>query len=38
VRQIGTQDFAPGKITQTLVDDYSALVMMQPDEVARRAA
>jgi len=38
VRQIGTQDFAPGKITQTLVDDYSALVMMQPDEVAKRAA
>ena len=38
VRQIGTQDFAPGKITQTLVDDYSALVMMQPEEVAKRAA
>jgi branched-chain amino acid aminotransferase len=38
VRQIGTQDFAPGKITQTLVDDYAALVMMQPEEVARRAA
>jgi branched-chain amino acid aminotransferase len=38
VRQIGTQNFAPGKITQTLVDDYSALVMMQPDEVAKHAA
>ncbi len=38
VRQIGTQDFTPGKITQTLIDDYSALVMMQPEEVAKRAA
>jgi branched-chain amino acid aminotransferase len=38
VRQIGTQDFVPGKITETLVSDYSALVMMQPEEVAKRAA
>jgi branched-chain amino acid aminotransferase len=38
VRQIGTQDFTPGKITETLVADYSALVMMQPEEVAKRAA
>jgi branched-chain amino acid aminotransferase len=38
VRQIGTQDFVPGKITQTLIDDYSALVLMQPEEVAKRAA
>jgi branched-chain amino acid aminotransferase len=38
VRQIGTQDFTPGKITETLVSDYSALVMMQPEEVAKRAA
>ena len=38
VRQIGTQDFVPGKITETLVADYSALVMMQPEEVAKRAA
>ena len=38
VRQIGTQDFVPGKITQALIDDYSALVLMQPEEVAKRAA
>jgi branched-chain amino acid aminotransferase len=38
VRQIGTQDFLPGKITETLVADYSALVLMQPEEVAKRAA
>ncbi len=38
IRQIGTQDFTPGKITETLVADYSALVMMQPEEVAKRAA
>lgn len=38
VRQIGTQDFTPGKITEALVADYSALVMMQPEEVAKRAA
>ena len=38
VRQIGTQDFTPGKITETLIADYSALVQMQPEEVAKRAA
>ncbi len=38
VRQIGTQDFTPGKITETLVADYADLVLMQPEEVARRAA
>ena len=38
VRQIGTQDFLPSKITETLVADYSALVQMQPEEVAKRAA
>jgi branched-chain amino acid aminotransferase len=38
VRQIGTQDFTPSKITETLVADYAALVLMQPEEVARRAA
>ena len=38
VRQIGGQDFTPGKITETLVADYADLVLMQPEEVARRAA
>jgi branched-chain amino acid aminotransferase len=38
VRQIGTQTFAAGKITETLLADYEALVRMAPDEVAKRAA
>jgi branched-chain amino acid aminotransferase len=38
VRQIGTQTFAPGKITESLLADYEALVRMAPAEVAKRAA
>lgn len=38
VRRIGALDFAPGKITETLLADYEALVQMAPEEVARRAA
>jgi branched-chain amino acid aminotransferase len=38
VRQIGTQSFTPGKITETLLADYEALVRMTPAEVAKRAA
>ncbi len=38
VRAIGTQNFAPGKITEVLLADYEALVRMAPDEVAKRAA
>jgi branched-chain amino acid aminotransferase len=38
VRQIGTQTFTPGKITETLLADYEALVRMAPAEVAKRAA
>jgi branched-chain amino acid aminotransferase len=38
VRQIGTLPFAPGKITETLLADYEALVRMAPEEVAKRAA
>jgi branched-chain amino acid aminotransferase len=38
VRQIGTQHFGPGKITETLLADYEALVRMAPEEVAKRAA
>jgi branched-chain amino acid aminotransferase len=37
VRQIGTQTFTPGKITETLLADYEALVRMAPAEVAKRA-
>jgi branched-chain amino acid aminotransferase len=38
VRQIGTQSFTPGKITEVLLADYEALVRMAPAEVAKRAA
>jgi len=38
VRQIGTQNFAPGKITEVLLADYEALVRMTPEDVAKRAA
>ncbi len=38
VRQIGTLNFTPGPITDTLRIDYEALVHMAPEEVARRAA
>lgn len=38
VRQIGSQHFTPGKITETLLADYEALVRMAPEEVAKRAA
>jgi branched-chain amino acid aminotransferase len=38
IRQIGEQTYAPGKITETLLNDYSALVLMRPEEVAKRAA
>jgi branched-chain amino acid aminotransferase len=38
VRQIGTFNFTPGAMTETLLSDYEALVRMAPEEVARRAA
>jgi branched-chain amino acid aminotransferase len=38
VRQISTLNFAAGKITETLLADYEALVRMPPEEVAKRAA
>ena len=38
VRQIAEMHFTPGAITETLVNDYSALVMMSPAEVAKLAA
>lgn len=38
VRQIGEQIFTPGKITETLLGDYEALVRMAPEEVAKQAA
>ncbi|WP_288038192.1 branched-chain amino acid aminotransferase [Acidiphilium sp.] len=38
VRQIGELTFTPGKITETLIADYTALVHMSPEEVAKRAA
>ena len=38
VRAIGEHSFVPGKITEALLADYEALVVMAPDEVAKRAA
>jgi branched-chain amino acid aminotransferase len=38
VRQIGAHHFTPGKITETLLTDYEALVRLPPEEVRRRAA
>jgi branched-chain amino acid aminotransferase len=38
VRQIGGLTFTPGRITETLMKDYDALVRMTPEEVAKRAA
>ena len=39
VRQIGPDlSYAPSKITETLLADYEALVLMAPEEVAKRAA
>ena len=39
VRQIGSDlSFAPSTITETLLADYEALVLMPPEEVAKRAA
>ncbi len=38
VRQIGSQTFAPGKITETLLTDYEALVRRPPEDAAKRAA
>jgi branched-chain amino acid aminotransferase len=38
VRQIGEHHFTPGRITESLIHDYNALVQMNPGEVAKRAA
>jgi branched-chain amino acid aminotransferase len=38
VRQIAEHHYTPGAITETLVKDYTALVQMSPDEVAKLAA
>jgi branched-chain amino acid aminotransferase len=38
VRQIGDLTFTPGRITETLMKDYDALVRMTPEEVEKRAS
>ncbi|HEX7389762.1 MAG TPA: branched-chain amino acid aminotransferase [Acidiphilium sp.] len=38
VRELAGQVFTPGRITLTMMEDYSALVRMPPEEVAKRAA
>ncbi len=38
VREIAGQSYTPGRVTETLLRDYEALVRMSPEEVAKRAA
>ena len=38
VREIAGHSYTPGRITETLMRDYDALVQQQPDEVARIVA
>ncbi len=38
VRQIGEHSYTPGRITETLMQDYDALVRLSPAEVKLRAA
>jgi len=38
VREIAGMSFTPGKLTETLMRDYEALVRLSPEEVAKRAA
>ena len=38
VRQIGELEFTPGRLTETLLTDYEALVGMPPDQVVARLA
>ena len=38
VRQIGEHSYTPGRITETLMNDYDALVRLSPEEVKKRAA
>lgn len=38
VREIAGQSYTPGRITETLLRDYEALVRLSPEEVRKRAA
>ncbi len=38
VREIAGHSFTPGKLTETLMRDYEALVRLSPEEVAKRGA
>ncbi len=38
VREIAGTTFTPGKLTETLMRDYEALVRLSPEEVAKRGA
>lgn len=38
VRQIGAHQYKPGRVTETLLREYEALVRMSPAEVAKQAA
>jgi branched-chain amino acid aminotransferase len=38
VREIGAYSYAPGRITETLMQDYEALVQQSPEVVAKSVA
>jgi branched-chain amino acid aminotransferase len=38
VREIAGYAFTPGRLTETLMRDYEALVRLSPEEVAKRGA
>ena len=38
MREIAGHTFTPGKLTETLMRDYEALVRLSPEEVAKRVA
>jgi len=38
VRRIADHDYTPGRITETLVDEYARLVRLSPEDVLKRAA
>jgi branched-chain amino acid aminotransferase len=38
VREIGEHSYTPGRITETLMKDYEALVQQSPEDVAKAIA
>ena len=38
MREIGEHSYTPGRITETLMKDYEALVQQSPEDVAKAIA